>query len=134
MAKRKRSAPQKSCPKCQTKCHARSKKCSNEGCGHEFEAAAKTGTAASKATPPTTKQIQLVLDGVGLVDAAREQGVTVEDYVDSIELKWENLDGITNIKQLNDLKARALHSKLVSDLGGAKAAIKTLNSIREARS
>lgn len=130
----KKTPPQKTCPECKTKNHARKKKCSNEGCDHEFVTAAKPATAVSKATPLTKEQIQLVLDGIELVDAAREQGVTVEDYVNSIELKWEALDGITNIKQLNDLKARAAHSKLVNDLGGAKAAIKTLNIIREARS
>jgi len=66
MAKKKRQAPTKPCPKCKTKLHARRMTCSK--CGYNFPASKKKATLIKKAsqtrtTAGTNSDVQSVLRG-----------------------------------------------------------------------
>lgn len=89
--------------------------------------------SAGKKAPRTTVPDAVVDDvftAIEIVNKAQEQEVTLEEFVDSLDLNWASLDEITSMKQLKDLKARQAYGAFKDRYGKANA-VKLLTKVKK---
>jgi len=108
-AKAKRTAPQKECPQCGTKTHARTSKCGK--CGHEY-VKKQNGTTPAKRKAASG----------GKHDAAEMVSV-VKKLVETFGTLDLSITALENAQQA---------SQLVSPIGGVDDALSLLQSLRDA--
>ena len=110
----------KKCPKCSEIVGVRLQICS---CGYEFVAKKKTTskkTGGSGRKKISADEIKAVLQIKQLVDAAQEQAVSVDEFVDGLDLNPEAVLKIETLEELAALKSRMKFSELVSAVGAGE--------------
>ena len=89
----------------------------------------KKNGKASRTTVPDAV-VDDVFTAIEIVNKAQEQEVTLEEFVDSLDLNWEALDDITSMKQLKDLKSRQAYGSFKDRYGKANA-VKLLTKVKK---
>lgn len=87
----------------------------------------KNGKAPRTTVPDAV--VDDVFTAIEIVNKAQEQEVTLEEFVDSLDLKWASLDDITSMKQLKDLKSRRTYGAFKDRYGKANA-VKLLKKVK----
>lgn len=87
----------------------------------------KNGKAPRTTVPDAV--VDDVFTAIEIVNKAQEQEVTLEEFVDSLDLNWSSLDDITSMKQLKDLKSRQAYGAFKERYGKANA-VKLLKKIK----
>jgi hypothetical protein len=109
----------KKCPKCSKIVGVRLRNCS---CGHNFPPPKKStkkktdGGTSRKKINPTVAEIKAVLQIKQLVDAAQEQAVSVDEFVDGVKLNPEAVLKMQTLEELEALKSRMKFRDLVDAL------------------
>ena len=117
----------KSCPKCSKIVGVRLQICS---CGYEFVAKKKTTskkTGGSGRKKISADEIKWVLEIKQLVDAASAQAISVEEFVDGLDLNPAAVLKIETLEELAAFKSRMKFSDLVDALGAGE--VKRIGSI-----
>lgn len=88
----------------------------------------KNGKAPRTTVPDAV--VDDVFTAIEIVNKAQEQEVTLEEFVDSLDLNWASLDEITSMKQLKDLKSRQAYGAFKDRYGKANA-VKLLKKVKD---
>ena len=114
------SRGKKKCPKCSKIVGVRLKTCD---CGHEFVAKNKTTskkTGGSGRKKISADEIKWVLEIKQLVETAQAQAVSVDEFVDGLDLNPAAVLKIETIEELEALKSRVKFSELVTAVGAGE--------------
>lgn len=71
-----------------------------------------------------------VFTAMAIVNKADEQDVTLKQFVDSLQIGWSVLEGITSMKELKELKERKGYGAFVERYGKANA-LKLLENVKK---
>lgn len=101
-----------------------------EVCGADTRRNTTTSSGGSGGAPaangggkpklPRKDVIKDFLTMLKLLDEAKQQEVTIEEFVDSIKINWDVLENVTTIKELKDLKSRKVFGSLIDKYGAAE--------------
>ncbi|GIW98076.1 MAG: hypothetical protein KatS3mg111_1409 [Pirellulaceae bacterium] len=79
---------------------------------------------------PSKTQVEDILIARAMIEEAKAQGKSLEEFVDSIQLSWDVLDNISSMRELKDLQARKRFGSLVERYGRTNT-LKLLNTVAE---